>query len=266
MRDTLAQELLRAWDAGTLIDPLPSQRGLDLPAAYALAERLIGLREARGERRVGWKIGFTNRTIWQRYGVHAPIWAPVWDTTLIGIDAADATLSLAGLSQPRIEPEVVFGFRKAPAADLAPAALLDCIDWVAHGFEIVQTHCAEWRFEHAADTVADFALHGRLLIGPRSEVRDWPQIADHLAALQLVLACDDREVDRGLGRHVLDGPLHALAAWLRAMAQDTPHWRVQAGEFVTTGTLTDAWPLSPGQRWSTTLSEPRLAGLTLHTG
>jgi 2-keto-4-pentenoate hydratase len=265
MTDTLAQDLLGAWDAGTLIDPLPSRRGLDLSSAYDLAERLIRLREARGERRVGWKIGFTNRTIWQRYGVHAPIWAPVWDTTLIATDAADARVSLAGLSQPRIEPEVVFGFRKAPAPDLAADALLDCIEWVAHGFEIVQTHCAEWRFEHAADTVADFALHGRLVIGPRVPVRDWPSIADDLAALQLVLNCDGREIDRGLGRHVLDGPLHALAAWLRAMAQHTPHWRVQAGECVTTGTITDAWPLKVGQRWSATLSEPRLAGLTLHT-
>jgi 2-keto-4-pentenoate hydratase len=263
MNDTLAVELLRAWDAGTLIEPLPSQRGLDLAAAYALAERLVGMREARGERRVGWKIGFTNRTIWQRYGVHAPIWAPVWDTTLI---AADTPVSLAGLSQPRIEPEIVFGFRKAPAPDLAADALLDCIDWVAHGFEIVQTHCAAWRFEHAADTVADFGLHGRLAIGPRTDVRDWPSIADDLSALQLALSCDGQEVDRGVGSHVLDGPLHALGAWLRAMAQHTPQWRVRAGELVTTGTITDAWPLRAGQRWSTRLSEPRLPGLTLHTG
>jgi len=265
MNDALAAELLRAWDTGTLIEPLPSQRGLDLPAAYGVAERLIGLREARGERRVGWKIGFTNRTIWQRYGVHAPIWAPVWDTTLIRMDDTAATASLTGLSQPRIEPEVVFGFRKAPAADLDAHELLDCIEWVAHGFEIVHTHCAGWRFAHAADTVADFALHGRLVIGPRVEVRGWPSIAGDLAALQVVLACDGHEVDRGAGHNVLDGPLQALAAWLRAMAQHTPHWRVQAGEFVTTGTITDAWPLSPGQRWTTTLSEPRLPGLTLHT-
>jgi hypothetical protein len=32
---------------------------------------------------------------------------------------------------------------------------------------------------------------------------------------------------------------------------------------VTTGTLTDAWPLQPGQRWRTVLSEPLLSGLTL---
>jgi 2-oxo-3-hexenedioate decarboxylase len=45
----------------------------------------------------------------------------------------------------------------------------------------------------------------------------------------------------------------------------TPNWRVVAGEFVTTGTITDAWPLAPGERWQTRLSDMRLLGLSLHT-
>ena len=42
-----------------------------------------------------------------------------------------------------------------------------------------------------------------------------------------------------------------------------------AGEFVTTGTITDAWPLVPGQQWRTVLhqrgSGPRLSALNLRT-
>jgi 2-keto-4-pentenoate hydratase len=262
--DAVAAELLRAWDNATLVEPLPSRRGLALRAAFDVAQGLIALREARGERRVGWKIGFTNRTIWQRYGVHAPIWAPVWDTTLLGMDATDWTLPLAGLSQPRIEPEIVFGFRAAPHAGMAADELRECIGWVAHGFEIVHCHSDGWRFD-AADTVADFALHGRLAVGPRTGVQGWHTLGEDLAALELALARDGTEVDAGVGANVLDGPLAALSAWLAAMADWTPHWQVQAGEFVTTGTLTDAWPLVPGQRWHTTLSDPRLPGLTLHT-
>ena len=63
---------------------------------------------------------------------------------------------------------------------------------------------------------------------------------------------------------MLDGPLQALKQWIDAMAATTPAWRVAAGEFVTTGTITDAWPLSPGQHWQTHLSETRLAALSLH--
>jgi hypothetical protein len=34
---------------------------------------------------------------------------------------------------------------------------------------------------------------------------------------------------------------------------------------VTTGTITDAWPLLPGQTWTTTLGDSRLTPLTLIT-
>ena len=67
------------------------------------------------------------------------------------------------------------------------------------------------------------------------------------------------------GSIVLDGPLHALRQWIDAMAATTPTWRVVPGEFVTTGTITDAWPMRPGQHWQTRLSDARLAALSLHT-
>lgn len=261
----LARRLLAACDGAALID-LPSAQpgGLPLEQAWAVARRAAQLRIERGERRCGWKIGFTNRSIWDRYGVHAPIWGPVWDTTAALLDGTDASVSIAGFSQPRLEPEVVFGFASAPAAGMSLAELQRCLAWVAHGFEIVQTHFADWRFT-LADTVADFALHGWMRVGPRVPVQGWPTLADDLAAMQVELSCDGVVKDRGLGSVVLDGPVHALKQWIDAMAITTPDWRVAAGEFVTTGTITDAWPLQPGQHWQSRLSETRLAPLSLHT-
>ena len=60
------------------------------------------------------------------------------------------------------------------------------------------------------------------------------------------LLCDGRVVDRGQGAVVLDGPLNALRLWIDAMAEHTPGWTVRPGDVVTTGTITDAWPLQPG--------------------
>ena len=66
----LAERLLAALDRGECIALLSAQSGgLPLEPAYAVAQRLAQLRSARGERPVGWKIGFTNRSIWNRYGV-----------------------------------------------------------------------------------------------------------------------------------------------------------------------------------------------------
>lgn len=262
---SVAQRLLRAGDAGELAArPSVEDASFTLAAAFAAADELRRLRIARGETPVGYKIGFTNRAIWERYGVHQPIWGPVWDSTVTQLDGTSCSLSLHGLVQPRIEPEVVFGFARAPRAGMSLAELQGCLAWVAHGFEVVHTHFEGWRFS-AADTVADFALHGRLRVGPRVPVHDWATLADDLALLRVDLACDGRVVDSGQGAIVLDGPLNALRLWLGAMAEHTPGWPVRAGDCVTTGTITDAWPLLPGQTWSTTLSNARLAALTLRT-
>ena len=263
--DALATELLQAWDEARRV-PLPSARpgGLRTAEAYAVGERLRQRRVARGERPVGWKIGFTNRSIWPRYGVYQPMWAPVWDTTTALLDGAECTLSLAGLCQPRIEPEIAFGLARTPRAGMSLGELQGCIEWVAHAFEIVHTHFEGWRFT-APDTAADFALHGRLRVGPRVPVRDWPTLATDLSALEVELLCNGELRDRGRGEIVLDGPLQALQVMVESMATTTPHWALQAGDVVSTGTITDAQPIAPGQRWSTRLSNPRLAALELLT-
>jgi 2-oxo-3-hexenedioate decarboxylase len=261
--EEIAERLLTALDSGRTIEcPSRQADAFDLPAGFAVADALRTARIARGERPRGYKIGFTNRGIWQRYGVHAPIWGPVWDSTVQQLDGTAAQLSLAGLCQPRLEPEVVFGFARTPQPGMSLGELQGCLSWAAHGFEIVHTHFDGWRFA-AADTVADFALHGRLFIGPHVPTADWPDLAQQLSQLQVQLCCAGQVRDSGQGAVVLDGPLHALRLWVDAMAEHTPRWRIEPGDVVTTGTLTDAWPLTAGERWSTRLSETRLSALTL---
>ena len=58
--------------------------GFSLEEAYRVTAAVRAAREARGERPIGRKIGFTNRTIWAEYGVHAPIWGYVYDSTVAG--------------------------------------------------------------------------------------------------------------------------------------------------------------------------------------
>jgi 2-oxo-3-hexenedioate decarboxylase len=65
-------------------------------------------------------------------------------------------------------------------------------------------------------------------------------------------------MDRGHGRSVLDGPLQALSHLARVLKDDGGHPPLAVGEIVTTGTLTRAFPVAPGEIWTT-----RLAGLDL---
>ena len=261
--DALARELLRAADTASLL-PLPSDAdpSFDLAQAFEVADRMRSARIARGEVPAGYKIGFTNRKIWPVYGVYAPIWSTVWRHTLQLLDAPRLRISLAGLSQPRLEPEIVFGLKSEPSAGMDNAALVGCIEWVAHGFELVHTHFADWRFRRG-DCFADEALHGRLYVGPRVPIDRFADPAAKLRALQVELWRDGQVVDRGVGSNVLDGPVDALRQWVEAMHAQPQRWPIGAGDVVTTGTLTDAWPMAPGMRFETRLSDHRLSGLTL---
>jgi 2-keto-4-pentenoate hydratase len=231
--------------------------GLDVEAAYQQALAVRALRRARGEQPRGFKIGFTNRGIWPRYQVFAPIWGTVYDTTLSLCDGM-GDVSLAGTCQPRIEPECVFGLSSTPPADPTPDQLLACIEWVAPGFEIVQSHQPGWKFT-AADTVCDGALHARLLVGRRDPVDASTGAAAfelNLAAARVSLAQDGRKVDEGAGANVLDGPLHALAHFLQALRACPGAPDLMPGDVVTTGTWTDAWPVTPGETWTATFDAP----------
>lgn len=240
--------LLRHFDDASL---WPAASGLSMEQALQAALGLRALRIARGERPAGFKVGFTNRALWPRYGVDAPIWATVWDTSLSFCEGEGA-VSLAGTCQPRLEPECVFGMARTPARDASLQALRDCIDWVAPGFEVVQSHLPDWKFA-APDTVADGGLHARLLVGRRQPAAALPADAqafeDSLARATIVLLRDGEAVDRGQGANVLDGPLHALLHFVRALRACPGAPDLKAGDVVTTGTWTDAWPVAPGQRW-----------------
>jgi 2-oxo-3-hexenedioate decarboxylase len=92
-----------------------------LKEAYRITAAVRAARDAGGERPIGRKIGFTNRTIWDEYGVHAPIWGYVYDSTVRDLEHEPLEISLGGLAEPRIEPEIVFGLAAPPAPTMDEA-------------------------------------------------------------------------------------------------------------------------------------------------
>ena len=253
------QTLLSHIDSGQLWPAAAgAEAGLGVAAAYQRALAVRQLRIARGERPRGYKIGFTNRGIWPLYQVAAPIWGPLWDTTLSFCDG-QGELSLANCCQPRLEPEVVFGLRAEPAAGCGLDQLFDSIEWMAPGFEIVQSHRPGWKFS-AADTVIDSGLHARLLVGRKLPVRDAASDATtlerQLARAAVTLTHDGEAVDQGRGANVLDGPLHALLHFVGELRACPGAPALQAGDVITTGTWTDAWPVAPGEVWTARFDSP----------
>lgn len=258
----LAMEMKTAQDSVSQIRPFTDRLPtFDLAAAYEVANHIHQARLAEGAKPVGRKIGFTNPDMWAKFGVREPIWAYVYDTTVFQLQDTATICKLSSFAEPMIEPEIVLHFHSAPQIEDGLRSVVDAIDWVAHGFEIVQSHFPGWKFQ-AADTVADSSLHGMLLIGPPMPLA---QLGNHpIAALEsfsLTLSRNGHQVECGKGSNVLGNPLAAIAHLISVLAKQAPSAPLHAGEIVTTGTITTARSVSANETWQSELHGIPLSGL-----
>jgi 2-keto-4-pentenoate hydratase len=258
----LGEELIRLHEQSGLAPSYASRHpGLTPAQGYAAARMLHGHRLARGWKPVGRKIGFTNRTLWDRYGVHEPMWGTVYDRTFIQAEKDRATVALEGLVLPRIEPEIAVKLKSVPrSSDVAE--LLRCIEWIAHSVEIVQCHFTDWKFT-IADCCADNGLHGRLIVGTPVPIGELPGVVEKLPQVEAKLFKGDELKDRGVGANVLGSPLASLGYFVDLLKKQPAAEPLRAGEIVTTGVLTDAHPVTPGEAWHTQISGLPLKGLTI---
>jgi 2-keto-4-pentenoate hydratase len=260
--DAIAAEALAAVRGARSIAPIAVRFDLSLEDAYRVLAKLQRQREASGEPAVGRKIGFTNPKIWPEYGVNAPGWGYVTAASCRDL-AATKELSLAGFVEPKIEPEIMFGLARAPAPGMDEAALAGCIDWVAHGYEIVQSIYPGWKFV-PADTVVANAMHGALLVGRRHAFA--PRRAEwlrELASFEIELYRNGSLADQGGGAAVLGSPVAALGHLVALLAQDPVNPPLKTGEIVSTGTLTRALPIASGEIWQTRPNGIALDGIEL---
>ena len=236
--------------------------GLTLAQAYRVTPLLRAAFEARGEKITGRKIGFTNREMWKVYGVQSPIWGYATNRTTHEL-ASTKVMPIKDFTEPRIEPEIMFGLKAAPLPDMNEAALLDCIEWVTLGYEIVQSIFPGWKFA-ASDTVAANGVHGALVIGSRHAIArrktEWQR---ELATFGVELCCNGKLSQRGGGALALDSPLLALRHLIELLANDSHDPPLRAGEVISTGTLTLAMPVSAGETWTTRVTGIPLKEITL---
>lgn len=245
----------------------------DQARAYHVAAAIRQLREMNGEVVAGRKIGFSNKALWPKYGVSESNWSYVYESTIVDLpnksELAEGKVLMANIShlnalEPRIEPEIIFGLKKPVEAGMSSSEILGCIDWVSHGFEIVQSIFPHWKFT-AVDCTAAFALHGLLLVGPRQSLSSpglkGDGVLEKLKEFKVELSRNGEKVEEGKGSNVLGSPIEALKHLAELLAKDEHNKPLDAGEVVTTGTLTNAYPIRDGELWSTKISGIDLPGL-----
>ncbi|MGW7531854.1 2-keto-4-pentenoate hydratase [Amycolatopsis sp. NPDC054798] len=222
----------QAIATGQAIPQLTSEEPMSLETAYAVQHAGIALREGRGERLAGVKLGFTSKAKAEQMGVSDVIIGSLTDRMRI---EDGGTFDVSRGVHPRIEPEVAF--RLGPDAELIA---------VAPALEIIDSRYRDFRFS-LADVVADNTSASAFVLGP------WTPIGQ-VDALAVDLLFDGEIVASGSTADILGDPLRALPAAQR-MAAAYGH-RLVDGQVLLAGAATAAVALKAG-----THVEARVAGL-----
>jgi 2-keto-4-pentenoate hydratase len=264
--ETLARELLSAYEMGQMVSVPPSARpGFDLDLAYQVEAALKRFREADGHRAVGRKVGYANKAMWRVLKLETLVWAHMYANTVHYSDHNSATLTLAHPRSLKIEPEIVFGLKQPITAEgLDAAAALEATEWLALGFEIIDCPFPGWQFQ-PGDFVASFGLHAALVIGDRIQLRPdlIATLVDQLPRFKVRVSKNGEFVEEGSGKNSLRSPALCLAELAAAILRRFPTEPLSAGEIVSSGTLTAGHPACSGDLWTVGVEGLSLPPLTL---
>lgn len=260
----LANEIAAAFKSKRLVPP-PSSRegGLDLATAYAVERELMHLRQAEGHRAVGVKVGFANKAMWRVLKLDTLVWAHMYDDTMRHAPTNHAEVSITRMIAPKIEPEIVFRL-KAPldgAVDAGP--VLHCVESIALGFEIIDCPYPDWKFT-PIDFIAAYGLHAAEIVGaPLLVHADMiTPLIDQLAGFTVTLQKNGETVATGSGKNSLKNPALCLGELGEAIGEHT-RGPLAPGEYVSSGTLTEAQFIAPGDTFTATVEGIDLPPLTV---
>jgi 2-keto-4-pentenoate hydratase len=237
----LAARLDRAWQRRVPVRPLSETDGLDTPErAYQVQQHWTALRERRGERVIGAKIGLTSRAMQEQMGVSTPDFGSLWASRCYPTRRGWAELPADEFVQPRTEGEIAFLLgRSLAGTHVAAQHVLAATDALAVAVEVVDSRIEDWRIT-LADTIADNASYGALSLGPWSRALR----GQDLRTVGMVLSHRGVPVVEGTGSAALGHPARSVAWLVRTLAGFGVGLR--AGDIVLSGSLGRSVPSRRG--------------------
>jgi 2-keto-4-pentenoate hydratase len=232
--DPLGRRLFEAYETADPVTPLSVRHDLSLADAYAVQAAALEHRRDAGGEPVGYKLGFTNGSIQEQYGVDEPAHGRILSDAML----PEPTVATDELIEPRVEPELALVIDEPLAGRTAVHEVLAATRAVVPVIEVVDS-----RMDGditATDAVADNALAARLRTGETAadpRATNWG-----FEATQLRI--DGELAATGTGADVLGHPARAVAWLAERLAEGGD--RIEPGELVSTGSLTRAVAVAAG--------------------
>lgn len=224
--DRWASRQLADYDAGEPGTLFGEGVVLDLVEAYELQGAVAELRQHRGEKIIGYKVGCTSPVIRKQLGIDHCVTGRLFDSER---HLSGATLSRGDFANLAIEGELAVELSRAPTGqDFLQEGIPAC---VARIFPVIELHHHVMRGEKpsASELVANNAIHGGFVLGngiPPEEAGGEPSLA---------IFADDRLLDACEGPSLIE-TIRSSLKWLMDFLQNRGD-RLTSGQIILTGSI-----------------------------
>lgn len=207
---------------------------LSIEQAYQVQGLSIDRRIARGEVKVGIKMGFTSKAKMLQMGVDDLIWGVLTDKMTI---VQNGYINLANYVHPRAEPEIAFLLKSPLSGEITMEQAQAAVEAVAPAIEIIDSRYENFKFS-LEDVIADNSSSSGYVIG------HWNSDITVIDNLDMVMSIGERHTETGNSNAILGDPWLSLmdASRLAGAAGQT----LKAGEIILAGASTAAVALQPG--------------------
>lgn len=204
-----AQILDNAAKNAKAVPQMAAANQITLADAYEIQREAIKLREQRGEKITGFKLGFTSKAKMEQMGVHDLIWGILTDEMKI---TPKEMVNINRWIHPRAEPEIAFRVSKDIDRELALDELPEYLDAMAAALEIIDSRYENFKFS-LEDVVADNCSSTGYVIG------EWHSLSTEISDLKMELLVDDKVVESATSAAILDNPLQSVVELSRLASQ-----------------------------------------------
>jgi 2-keto-4-pentenoate hydratase len=235
----LARRVLAAYDARTPGPLLGEPLDLTTVQAYALQAGIVRLREQRGEKVIGYKVGCTSRPIQVQLGVKGPIFGRLFDTEC---QPSGARLSSARYANLAVEGEIAVRLSRDLPSE--PLSAEECRGAIAAVFPVIELHhCVLPRsWPPGQWLIASSGMHAGLVLAEAET------LCSGLANFAQNLSVRINEVAVGAveGAASLTCPTESLR-WLAGRLGQFG-LQLRKGQVILTGSPMKLYPVVPGSR------------------
>lgn len=183
---------------------------INLEEAYQIQKLSLEKRYERGEKLIGYKLGFTSKAKMEQMGVHELIWGRL--TNKMHIENG-GTLSSTNFIHPRVEPEIAFLIKKRIDKAIALEEATAYLEGVAGALEVIDSRYENFKFS-LEDVIADNCSSAGYVIGK------WYPADTPVNNLGIVMNINGKESQKGNSNAILGNPLESLVEISKIFAKN----------------------------------------------